>query len=228
MTLDTFDNPFEQQAPKRPWAAYGAGVLLLLLIALGIWRLANSQGVTIKKEEPVSQLMSVVPPPPTPPPPKPQEVVKQNVPVPTTQPQQVQPKAQAPANNAITQNADAQAGPGDAFNIGAGNGEGMNGGGGAGLFNPAMFNAYIASIVKIAVQKDDTLKGKSFRAAVSVWLSPQGKITKATLRSSTGSDSFDQALSALLLALPPLEQPPPQQILARLPVEMTIDLRKSL
>jgi TonB family protein len=91
-----------------------------------------------------------------------------------------------------------------------------------------MFNAYIASIVKVAVQKDDTLKGKTFRAAVSVWLSPQGKITKAVLRSSTGSDAYDAALTALLLALPPLEQPPPQQILARLPVEMTVDLRKSL
>ena len=31
MTLDTFDNPFEQQAQKRSWLAYGAGVLLLLL-----------------------------------------------------------------------------------------------------------------------------------------------------------------------------------------------------
>ncbi|HEY4079015.1 MAG TPA: TonB C-terminal domain-containing protein [Rhizomicrobium sp.] len=226
MTIHTFDNPFDQE-PKRSWLAYGVGVLILVLIALGIWRLANSQAVSIKKEEPVSQLMSVVPPPPTPPPPKPQEVVKQNVPVPTTQPQQVQPKAQAPANNAITENAPAQD-SGDAFNIGAGNGQGMTGGGGAGFFNPAMFNAYIAGIVKIAVQKDDTLKNKSFRAAVSVWLSPQGKITKATLRSSTGSDSYDAALTALLLAMPPLEQPPPQQILARLPVEMTIDLRKSL
>jgi TonB family protein len=226
MTLDTFDNPFDQPA-RRPWAVYGGGVLILLLIALGIWRLANSQAVSIKKEEPVSQLMSVVPPPPTPPPPKPQEVVKQNVPVPTTQPQQVQPRAQAPANNAITENAPAQD-SGDAFNIGGGNGQGMTGGGGAGFFNPAMFNGYIASVVKIAVQKDDTLKNKSFRVAVSVWLSPQGKITKATLRSSTGSDSYDAALTALLLSMPPLEQPPPQQILARLPVEMTIDLRKSL
>jgi periplasmic protein TonB len=227
MTTQTFDNPFDQE-PKRSWLAYGIGVLVLLLLALGIWRLATSQAVGIKHEEPVSQLMAVTPPPPTPPPPKPQQVVKENIPVPTTQPQQVQPKAQAPANNAITENADAQAGPGDAFNIGAGNGEGMTGGGGAGFFNPAMFNAYIASIVKIAVQKDDTLKNKSFRVAVSIWLSPQGKITKATLRSSTGSDSYDAALTALLLAMPPLEQPPPQQILARLPVEMTVDLRKSL
>jgi TonB family protein len=173
-------------------------------------------------------LLAVTPPPPTPPPPKPQEVVKENVPVPTTQPQQVQPKAPAPANNAITENADAQAGPGDAFNIGAGNGEGMNGGGGAGIFNPALFGAYIAGVVKTAVQKDDTLKGKSFRVAVEVWLSPQGKITRANLRSSTGSDLYDKAITALLTAMPPLEQPPPQQILARLPVQMTIDLRKSL
>jgi outer membrane biosynthesis protein TonB len=227
MTTQTFDNPFDQE-PKRSWLVYGVGILILALIALGIWQLATSQAVSIKREEPVSQLMSVVPPPPTPPPPKPQEVVKQNIPVPTTQPQQVQPKVQAPANNAITENADAQAGPGDAFNIGTGNGEGMTGGGGAGFFNPAMFNGYIASVVKIAVQKDDTLKNKSFRVAVSVWLSPQGKITKATLHGSTGSDSYDAALTALLLAMPPLEQPPPQPILARLPVEMTIDLRKSL
>ena len=224
----TFDNPFEQQEAKRPWLAYGIGALLLMLVALGIWRLANSQAVSIKKEEPVSQLLAVTPPPPTPPPPKPQEQPKEQ-PTPVAQPQpQAQPKAPAPANNAITENADAQAGPGDAFNIGAGNGEGMNGGGGAGLFNPALFNSYFQSTIRNAVQKDETLKGKSFRAAVSVWLTPQGKITKAVLRSSTGSDAYDQALTALLLAMPPLEQPPPQQILARLPIEMTIDLRKSL
>jgi len=224
---ETFDNPFEQQASRRSWLGYGAGVLALLLLALGIWRLATTQEVGIKKEEPVSSLMAVAPPPPPPPPPKPQQVVKETpTPVPQQQPQ-AQPKAPAPANNAITENAPAQAG-GDAFNIGAGNGEGMTGGGGAGLFNPGLFNAYIASVVKIAVQKDDTLKGKSFRAAVNVWFSPQGKIIKAVLRNSTGSDSYDTALTNLLLAMPPLDQPPPQQILARLPVEMTIDLRKSL
>ena len=225
---ETFDNPFEQQASRRPWLGYGIGILALLLIALVIWRLANTQEVSIKKEEPVSSLMAVAPPPPPPPPPpKPQEVVKEApTPVPQQQPQ-AQPKAPAPANNAITENAPAQAGS-DAFNIGAGNGEGMTGGGGAGLFNPGLFNAYIASVVKIAVQKDDTLKNKSFRIAVNIWLSPAGKVTKAVLRSSTGSDTNDAALTNLLLALPPLEQPPPQQILARLPVEMTIDLRKSL
>jgi protein TonB len=224
----TFDNPFEQQEAKRPWGAYGAGVLLLLLIALGIWRLVNTQGVTIKKEEPVSQLMSVTPPPPTPPPPKPQEQPKeQPTPLPQQQPQE-QPKAPAPANNAITENADAQAGPGDAFNIGAGNGQGMTGGGGAGLFNPAMFNAYLQSTIHNTEAKDDTLKGKSFRVAISIWLSAAGKITKVALRSSSGSDAYDAALSAALMAMPALQQPPPQQILARLPVEMTIDLRKSL
>lgn len=227
MTIEAFDNPFDQE-PKRPWLAYGAGVLILLLIALGIWRLATSQAVSIKKEEPISQLMSVVPPPPTPPPPKPQEVVKETPPTPVPQQQpQEQPKAQAPANNAITENAPAQSG-GDAFNIGAGNGEGMTGGGGAGLFNPGLFNAYFSSLVKVAVQKDDALKNKTFRIAVNVWLSPEGKITKADLRSSTGSEAYDQALTALLLHLPQLDQPPPRQILARLPVELTIDLRKSL
>ncbi len=227
MTLDAFpDNPFDQDR-KRSWIGYGVGVLALIVIGLGLWRLANDHAITIKKEEPVSQLMAVAPPPPTPPPPKPQEVVKEIVPVPTTQPQQQQPKAPAPANNAITENAAPQAGTDD-FAIGAGNGEGMTGGGGAGLFNPGLFNAYIAGVVRSAVQKDDVLKNKSFRVAVSVWLSPTGKITKATLRASTGSDAYDQALIAMLLAMPTLEQPPPPQILARLPVEMTIDLRKSL
>src|SRR6201991_1630697 len=135
----TFDNPFEQQETRRPWAAYGVGALLLMLVALGIWRLANSQAVSIKKEEPVSQLLTVPPPPPTPPPPKPQEQPKEQ-PTPVAQPQpQAQPKAPAPANNAVTENADAQAGPGDGFNIGAGNGEGMNGGRRGGRVHAALF-----------------------------------------------------------------------------------------
>jgi TonB family protein len=224
----TFDNPFEQQEARRPWGAYGAGALLLVLIALGIWRLVGTQGVTIKKEEPVSQLMSVAPPPPTPPPPKPQEQPKeQPTPAPQQQPQE-QPKAPAPANNAITQNADAQAGPGDAFNIGAGNGQGMTGGGGAGLFNAAAFKVYLGGVVRETIKKDDTVQNKSFRVALSIWLSPDGKITKAVLHNSTGSDANDAALIALLLAMAPLSQRPAQQVLAMLPVEMTIDLRKSL
>jgi periplasmic protein TonB len=219
MTLDTFDNPFEQQGRKRPWASYGIGLLILLLIAFAIWRLATTQEVGIRKEEPVSQLMAVAPPPPPPPPPKPQEVVKQTpTPVPQQQPQ-AQPKAQAPANNAITENAPAQAG-GDDFNIGAGNGEGMTGSGGAGFFNPAVFSTYIKSVITIAVRKSEALK--PFHANVDIWLSPEGKITKVTLRASTGSDANDTALTDLLLSMPPLEQPPPQQILAMLPVEMTI------
>jgi periplasmic protein TonB len=228
MTLHTFDdNPFAQNR-RRAMAGRALGVLALLVIGYGIWVLANKHEVRIKKEEPVSSLMAVAPPPPPPPPPpKPQEVVKETpTPLPQQQPQ-AQPKAPAPANNAITENAAPQEG-GDAFNIGAGNGEGMTGGGGAGLFNPGLFNAYFASVVKIAVQKDDTLKNRSFRVAVSIWLSPTGKVTRAELRSSTGSDTYDQALTKLLMGLAPLDQPPPRQILAALPVQMTIDLRKSL
>ncbi len=198
----------------------------LSLWAYGGWR--TSQAVSIKREEPVSQLMSVVPPPPTPPPPKPQQVVKENVPVPTTQPQQVQPKAQAPANNAITENADAQGRSRRRFQHWCWQRRRHDWRRRGRVLQPGHVQRLHRKCREGSRPKGRRPQEQVLPCCRQCLALAQGKITKATLRTSTGSDAYDQALTALLLAMPPLEQPPPQQILARLPVEMTVDLRKSL
>ena len=123
-------------------------------------------------------------------------------------------------------NAEAQIG-GDAFGLQSGSGEGMRGEGVAGMLNRGPYANYMAGAIRAAIETNATLRKKTFKVAVSLWLSPAGKITRAELRSSTGSSDYDHELQSLLTGLV-FDQAPPQSILDTQPVNMTIDLRKSL
>jgi hypothetical protein len=160
-----------------------------------------------------------------PPPPSPKEVQPQETEQATPQP--IAPQEMTPKDNAITQNAEAQIG-GDAYGIGSGSGEGMRGGGVAGMLSRGPYANYMAQAIRQAVEKNGVLRNKAFKIAVSLWLSPTGKISRAELRSSTGSSDFDHELQSLLTQMPSFDQAPPQSILDTQPVNMTIDLRKSL
>lgn len=209
-------------ARRQTWLARLGVVAVLTALLTALWFAANYHSTTIKKEAPVSLLLPVEAPPPPPPPPKPVE--KEVDTTPLNQP--VTPTQTVTKDNAITENADAQAG-GDAFNIGSGSGEGLRGSGVAGALSRGPYANYLAGVIKRAVHDSD-LTNKAFRMAVAVWLSPAGKIIRIEIRQGTGSAGDDKTLQALLLSLPALDQPPPQSILDSLPINMTIDLRKSL
>ena len=219
--MATTANAFEQ-ARHRLWLGRLTTIAILLVAAALFWLAANYHTTAIKKEAPISMLLPVQAPPPPPPPPKPQEVVKET----TLAPQQTLTPKSAVKDNALTENAEAQDGT-DAFGIGSGTGEGMRGSGIAGTFERGAYASYLAGIIREAVRHSD-LHNKAFRVAISLWLSPAGKISRAELRSTTGSSGDDQALQALLIALPQLGQLPPQSVLDTQPVNMTIDLRQSL
>ena len=211
------------EARRQLWTGrFLTGVVILSALA-ALWFAASYHATVLKKEAPVSMLMPVEAPPPPPPPKEAQsQETEQAIEQPASPQQQ-----QTPKDNAITQNAEAQIG-GDSYGIGSGSGEGMRGGGVAGMLSRGPYANYMAQAIRQAVEKNASLRGKAFRIAISLWLSPAGKITKAALRSSTGSEDFDRELQALLTQMPPLSQAPPQSILDTQPVNMTIDLRKSL
>jgi periplasmic protein TonB len=209
------------------FARVGVPLVILAIIAVAIFLFARQQSGITRQINTVSTFLPVQPPPPPPPPPKPLETPKpvpQEIVQPTNTPP---PPAPAAANDAITENAPAQDGT-DAFNIGAGSGDGTRGSGGAGAFNRGAFNSYLSQAIQRAVRNDPDLSSKSFRVSLSVWLDASGRITRAVIRTPTGNDAVDQALPALLTGMPALSQAPPQAVLDTLPINLTIDLRKSL
>lgn len=223
-----------RRARRRTWTRRTITAVVLASFALTLWHLANQRAVKLRKDQPVSVLMTVAPPPPPPPPPPPEipkPVVHEEIPEPTAVPEPAKAPDPPQANDAITQNADAQEGS-DAFQIGAGDGTGQRGAGLAGIgpandFTRGAYASYLAQAIRALVQEESGLRSKPFRVNVSVWLSAVGKVIRAELRSSTGSTAGDRELSALLVSLPALDQPPPQSVLDALPVQMTIDLRRS-
>lgn len=209
------------QARRQTWIARGAGLAVLIAAGVIFWLAATYHTTVVKKEAPVSMLMPVEAPPPPPPPPK--EIKQQEsetapVEQPITPPQQ-----QTTHDNALTQNADAQAGS-DAFGIGSGSGEGMRGSGVAGMAERGPYASYMAQVIRQAANRNALLRGKMFQVGVKLWLTPAGKISRAELSSSTGSDAFDRELKSMLLSLT-FDQAPPQSILDSLPVEMAVKVR---
>ncbi len=219
-TPDSFDA--FREAEQRLWISRGLTALVLLGVAVGIWFAANHHSTVIKREAPISLLMPVAAPPPPPPPPKP---VQQET-TPTITPEQTPTQQMTPKDNALTMNAEGQ-GAGDAFGIGAGTGEGMRGSGVAGDFSRNIYARYLVGAIRDAV-RDSNLQNKTFRVEVSLWFSPQGKITRAEIRKGTGSPQDDRQIVAFLMSLPQFDQPPPQSLLDTQPVEMTIDLRRAM
>jgi outer membrane biosynthesis protein TonB len=227
------ESPFAQ-ARRRLWVGRAVTLAILAVAAILLWHFAGQHAVMMRKEESISVLMAVAPPPPPPPPPpRPprEEVIKQTVPMPV--PQSVQPPPPTPQavarNETITENAPAQEGTDD-FQIAAGSGGGMRGSGGslAAAFNRGAYASYLAQIVQRAIQANAALRSLTFRVKVSVWLSAAGKFTRAQLRSSTGSPAGDRQLESLLESLPAAEQLPPQSVLDDLPVQMTVEIGRSL
>jgi TonB family protein len=79
----------------------------------------------------------------------------------------------------------------------------------------------MAQVIRSAANRNAVLKGKMFRIGIKLWLSPAGKVSRAELTSSTGSDEFDRELKSVLAGLS-FDQAPPQSILDSLPIEMAV------
>jgi len=229
------DAAFHGDEPRR-WRRYVVLAVLVFAAAWLIWTFAHQEG-GIRREAPeVSTLIPVQetpppPPPKVPPPPEPKPV-PQEIPQPT--PATVQPRTAAPAQptlgqNAVTQNAPAQAGS-DAYNIGAGNGQGMRGGGaaGGGLAETAgTYGLYAKSRIVQAVRGDHDLRDKELRAEVRVWFDAGGRIARVEVARGTGVAAYDAALRRLLIDLSGFRAPSPG-VLAQMPIRFTIDERRPL
>ncbi|MEI9993002.1 MAG: TonB C-terminal domain-containing protein [Rhizomicrobium sp.] len=205
---------------------YAGPVAVLVVLVLAIAWFASQQAGVIRQASTISTILPVEQPPPPPPPPKPIEPPKP-VPEQIVQPTNTPPPPApaAPQNNAITENAPAQAGPADAFNIGAGSGGGMRGAGLAGFAEtPASYGQYARGRIMAAVKGSDVLHDKDFIAVVRLWFNARGTIAKIEITRPTGVDTYDAEIAHVLDGLSGFTPPSPE-VVAQMPIQFTIDER---
>lgn len=218
----------------RRWLFIALGVVVVAVLAWLLW-IWSQDKAGVKREAPKLATIIPLPPPPPPPPPppkppeeKPVEEAKQVVPTPTPKPADApKPKADAPSpakdlSEPMKMNADAQSGT-DAFNIGAGQGGGMSGSGGGGAGN-GTYSQYLAYIFQRVLREDDRTKNLTFRMQASVWMTPEGKVTRVELVRSSGDAKTDQAVLLALREAPPMDERPPATL--TLPVKLDLQGRR--
>ncbi|MBQ1540414.1 TonB family protein [Caulobacter sp. CCUG 60055] len=214
-------------------AKFGVPAVVLVLIAVGIWRLASDTAGE-RREAPQTAVVALTPPPPPPPPkekppepPKPQETP---TPVPSPQPKP-EAAAKTDAPKQMTINGPPQAGA-DAFGMAAGAGGGLSVGGdpnggdgpGGGDFGAAGYTRYLNSVLQQAVQSDDRVNRLYFAAQVQIWIGPDGRVTRVAIARSSGDPHTDRALVSALEQVGRLEQPPAQ---LRFPARVALKGRRT-
>ena len=182
------------------------GAILLVIAGVAFYFLHDTAGIR-REAPPLPTLVATLPPPPPPPPPKQQPEPEKKI---VEQPKPMeQPKMNNSAPKAITEAGPAQAGS-DAFGIQAGSGDG-NVGSGSG-FAEQNYVHYLGSALQQTIQNDDHVNHLVFEADMAVWISPNGKVTRASVLKSTGSSTIDQDLVAALQEMPALDEPPPSDL----------------
>jgi protein TonB len=194
--------------------ALAAGVIGLIA-----WQMAHQTKSTKKQNVQQITMVKPLPPPPPPPPPKekPPEVKKEEVKI---EEKIEQPKDAPPqqAERALGIDADAAAGS-DGFGLAANRG-GRDittiGGDGGASADSRLRHGYYFGLIKRHVdeiaQRNRELQGRNYQVAVGIWLDRTGGVQRYELIGSSGDEKIDRALRETLAGLPPLREPPPQDM----------------
>lgn len=207
----------------------GRLVVAAVVIAAGLllWHFAGHQ-VGVRRSAPRIATITPLPPPPPPPkekPPEPKKVeeTKQEVPKPNEPMKPVEAPKQAPdLAKQVTINGPAQAGN-DSFNIGAGDGGGMVGSGGGNGVGGASYEQYLGYALQQAIERDDRTRRLAFDVKASLWIEPDGRVSRVELVTPSGSSNIDQALISVLQGLR-IDTPPPSTL--HMPVRAAIRGRR--
>jgi len=205
------------------------GVLAAVLLAL--WLKAWLK--TDKPSKPMKlQQITLVRPPPPPPPPKPPEpkppepVVKEEVkldePQPTPEPEQADAPPPGPDLGIDAEGS----GSGDGFGLVGKKGAADLIGGGGVKGNPwawydALVNEAVNSAVQAALAREKSLKNKSYKVIVKLWIGSDGQVTRAALMDSTGDARADDVLKAALKEMRVLRDSPPEDMPQPMKIRVT-------
>jgi TonB family protein len=201
MAISQFDEEFEGWSSRLRGIAVPGGILLVIA-GIVLYFLHDTAGIK-REAPPLPTVIATLPPPPPPPPPKQQEVEKKVI---EQQKPVEQPRQADNSPKPVTINGPAQAGN-DAFNVGAGSGGGDVGSGGG--IGEASYTHYLGSALQQTIQNDDRVNHLVFTADMAVWVDPNGRITRAKVLKTSGDNSVDQNLLAVLESMPALDEPPP-------------------
>lgn len=216
---------------RRDLGGWAAGAAALALLGLAVWWFWPD-AVPPGRERLIQQI-TVVPPPPPPPPeekimeeepeivePTEEPEVQKDVEKPSEQPNDT-PSEQASSEAAgLDKPADAGS---DSFSLAAGKGGGLFGRGGGG--GGGDWGAYVSTHIRRALQHDPRTRSANGFLNVVVDIDPTGRFVGARLRSTTGDAALDEAIRAILNALPPLGRALPAQQNGR--TYATINMRRA-
>lgn len=202
------ENELEQDV-KRVWAKRVGMAVLLLVVVTGFVLVARELSAPTKPQQRQTAKIRIVPDTPPPPPP-PKEEKRPEPPKDVKEVKVEQPKEQPPA-------------PSEQLKMeGEGSDKGIAGiaagtvskdyvGQPAGAGNRfAWYGDLLLQEVKQLLAKNPKLRVGEYRVVVSLWLTPEGRVSRAELSGSSGSGDIDALLKASLAEMPPLRERPPE------------------
>jgi len=212
-----------EDGSKPAWFRWGAVALgLAVAVLLALW--LRDMLMSSKPSKPMKlQQITLIRPPPPPKPPEekpPEPKVKDEVKIDEPQPTPEQTADAPPPGADLGVDADGTSGS-DGFGlVGKKGAADLVGGGSRG--NPwagydTMVNDVVNSAFQTALSREKTLKNKSYKVIVKVWIGAGGQVTRMALVDSTGDVTVDDLLKDVLrnLALrgsPPEDMPQPMKI----------------
>lgn len=210
-------------------AAIGVAVVLVVAVVAYVFRDLFEKPVNAKKQ--IQQITVVQPPPPPPPeekPPPPPEVKEEKIEEPKQEPEpEPEPEQQAeepPPGEDLGVDADGSAGS-DAFGlVGKKGGRGLIGGSGGGGNALIYFGQQLTKLIEEELQRklDQKVREKHVTVTASLWVGPDGNLTRAELVSSSGTPEVDSALKLAFSGMhvttkaPPASMPQPIKVRVRL------------
>ncbi|MDR3446865.1 TonB C-terminal domain-containing protein [Dyella sp.] len=219
--------PAPSKGGWKRWRGRLVVAAVVIVAGLLLWNFAGHQ-VGVRRSAPRIATITPLPPPPPPPkekPPEPKKVeeVKQEIPKPNEPMKPVDAPKQAPdLAKQVSINGPAQAGN-DSFNIGAGDGGGMVGSGGGNGVGGASYEQYLGYALQQAIERDDRTRRLAFEVKASLWIEPDGRVSRVELVTPSGSSNTDQALISVLQGLH-IDTPPPSTL--HMPVRAAIRGRR--
>lgn len=227
--MDPFYLDDDKAAPARPWLRpllVGLGALALVVLATLALRAFLAHPV--EKGPGIRQIALVQPPPPPPKPPdRPPEPpkVKEEIKVdqPKAAPKSDDPKpADKPSSDKpLGLDANGSAGA-DGFGLAANKGGQDIAGAGSGGGSGAYYSGLLQRAFFDALSRNRDVLHEQFRVVVKVWLSDDGRVTRADIVNGSGNGDVDKQIQAALLDIQPLREVPPS---AMRPIELRLSNR---
>jgi protein TonB len=216
---DSFYNDDDQPAAERLWLKPAAIALAVALVLGGaVWALVAFLGHPAGKSHGISAiaLINQPPPPPKPPekppePPKIKEEVKVDTPKEPAKADDPKPADKPSSDKPLGLDANGAAGT-DGFGLGANKGgqdiAGSGGVGGSGAYYSGLLQRQFFE----ALSRNRKVLHDDFRVVVKIWLTDDGRVSRADIVSGSGNTQVDEQIQVTLMDMQPLRDVPPSSM----------------